>query len=279
MTWTIAFDSGCDLRNPVSTETAKLVLVPLKILLGDRQVIDDGTTSLSQLQGLLDETSGKTGTACPSVGDWQAAMEQGDRVLAITISGGVSGSYQSACIARDLVLEEHPEKEIRVMDSRSGSGGMELLVRRAADLIDKGCSFEEVCQGLEDCRAEAEIFFLLQNVSNVVSNGRLNPIIGRAVQALHLSLLATVSPEGKLDVIGKVRGFEKAMDRCIEECGKRNCSPREVLITHCQNPAGAQLLREKLLSAFPHARVEIRETGPLCGYYAEKGGLIAALQR
>lgn len=279
MKWTIAFDSGCDLRELPVSASAELVLVPLKIRLGSREVVDDGTTSLETLQQMLDSEKGKTGTACPSVGEWHEVMERGENVLAITISGAVSGSYQSALAAKNLVHDEDPHKNIYVMNSVSGSGTMQAIVDTALRLIGEGCSFEEVCQGMEDCRSRSQIFFLLQNVDNIMSNGRLNPIIGRAVKALKLCLLATVSEEGKLGVISKVRGFRKTMDQAIRECISRGCHPRKVLITHCLNPDGAEVMKTKLLERFPLAEVQIMQTGLLCGYYAEKGGLIVALEQ
>ena len=278
MKWTIAFDSGCDLREFPVYDSAELVLVPLKIRLGDREVVDDGSTSMESLQQLLDAEKGKTGTACPSVGDWHEVMEQGENVLAVTISGAVSGSYQSALAARDLVHDEDPHKNIYVMNSVSGSGTMQAIVDTAIRLIREGRSFEEVCRGMEDCRSRSEVFFLLQNVDNIMSNGRLNPIIGRAVKALKLCLLATVSEEGKLGVIAKVRGFRKTMDKAIKECMERNCRPKKVIITHCLNPDGAEVMKTKLLEQYPTAQVEILPTGLLCGYYAEKGGLIVAVE-
>ena len=279
MKWTIAFDSGCDLRNlHTEEEDLSLQLVPLKILLGDRELVDDGKTPLAEMQEMLDGTKCKTGTACPSVGEWRESMAQGDNVLAITISGTVSGSYQSACAARDMILEKHPERNIFVFNSISGSGTMLGLVTCAREQILAGASFSQVCQALEHCRERSEIFFLLQNVDNLMSNGRLKPLIGKAVKALHLCLLATVSPEGALGVIGKVGNFEKAMEKSLDECVKRGCTPKKAIISHCLNAAGAETLKRKLLARFPEAQVSIMETGLLCGYYAEKGGLILALE-
>ena len=280
MKWTIAFDAGCDIRDIPTVEGVDLVLVPLKILLGDGEVTDDGSVPMAELQRQLDGAAGKTGTACPSVGDWHHIMEDSDRLIAITLSGAVSGSYQSACIARDMVLEEQPGKALWVMDSVSGSGTMEFLVRKAVEGIQSGLSFNAVCDSLRRSRSEAEIFFLLQNVDNLMSNGRLNPLLGRAVKALKMCMLGTVSPEGTMEVIGKVRGFDKLMDKCLDTCAARGCTaPRAAIISHCLNPQGAEQLKAKLEARFPGVAVEIRETGLICGYYAEKGGLIVALQR
>ena len=278
MKWIIAFDSACDLRNFSTTGSAILELVPLHVIVGEHEVIDDGTTSLETLQQMLDCEKKKTGTNCPAVGDWQRIMEKGDNIIAITLSGAVSGSYQSASIARDMVLEESPDKNIFVFDSVSGSGTMEFIVREAVRMIENNCSFEEVCKGIQDYRKNSNIFFLLQNVDNLITNGRLNPIIGKAVKALKLCMLATVSPEGTLGVIAKVRTFNKTMDKSIEEAVKRGCNGKKILISHCLNEEGANILKEKLLKKFPDAEIEIQRTGLICGYYAEKGGLIAAFQ-
>ena len=278
MKWTIAFDSACDLRNFSATNSALLELIPLHIIIGEQEVVDDGSTSLESLQEMLDGEKKKTGTTCPSVGNWQTVMEKSENVIAITLSGAVSGSYQSASIARDIVLEEDPDKNIFVFDSVSGSGTMEFIVREAIRLIESNHSFEEVCQGIVDFRKDSNIFFLLQNVDNLITNGRLNPIIGKAVKALKLCMLATVSPDGTLGVIAKVRTFNKTMDKSIEEAVKRGCTGRKILISHCLNEKGALVLKEKLLKTFPDADIEIQRTGLICGYYAEKGGLIAAFQ-
>lgn len=279
MKWTIAFDAGCDIREIPTVEGAELALVPLKLLLRDKEITDDGSVTTAQLQQQLD-AAGKTGTACPSVGDWHRIMEGSDCVIAITLSSAVSGSYQSACIARDMTLEEAPDKEIYVMDSVSGSGTMEFLVRKAVEGVQAGLPFSHICESLQQSRSQAEIFFLLQNVDNLMSNGRLNPLLGRAVKALKMCMLGTVSSKGTMEVIGKVRGFSKLMDKCLDACIARGCTaPRAAIISHCLNPQGAEQMKEKLESRFPGIAVEIRETGLICGYYAEKGGLIVALQK
>ena len=278
MKWTIAFDSGCDIRDLEVDQTAHLELVPLTINLGDQPIVDDGEISLEDFQDMLDSTKGKTGTACPSPADWYNAMLAADNIIAITISGGVSGSHQSAMIAKNMILEDFPNKNIFIQDTLSGSGTMEFLVRKAAELIDSGASFQEVCDGIVEYRKGSQIYFLLQNVDNVMSNGRLNPIVGRAVKALKMGLLATVTEEGTMDVIAKTRTFKKAMEKSITKCLERGCNAHDIIISHCLNEEGANLMKAKLLETFPEANIEIRKTGLLCGYYAEKGGLIVALQ-
>lgn len=278
MEWTVAFDSGCDLRNIEASDNIHWGIAPLKIMVGDGSISDDGNTSLEQLQQALDGTKKKTGSACPSVEDWKILMEKGDAVIAITISGEVSGSYQSALIAKDMVLENRPDKKIFVLNTLSGSGSMSFLVRNAVRLIEDGNDFDTVCHQLQTDAKKTKTFFMIQNVDNLVTNGRINHIVGRAIKTLKLCMLATVSEKGSLEVVAKTRNFQNSMDACIEELSKKGYECKKFIISHCLNPKGAEEFKNKLLKKFPSADVEIMRTSLLCGYYVEKGGVIASVE-
>ena len=278
MEWTVAFDSGANLRNIDTPNNIHFGIAPLKIVIGDNSVSDDGGTSLEEMQIILDGEKKKTGSACPSVEDWRVLMEKGDAVIAITISKEVSGSFQSALIAKDMILESHPDKKIFVLNSMSGSGSMSFLVRKAVKLIKEGKDFKEVCCELETASKRSKTFFMIQNVDNLITNGRINPIVGRAIKTLKLCLLATVSEKGDLEVVSKIRNFEKAMDGCIDELAKRGYECKKFIISHCLNPKGAEEFKNKLLKKYPDAEIEVMETGLLCGYYVEKGGIIASVE-
>ena len=278
MNWTIAVDSGCDLRNLENSDNINYKIAPLKITIGDKSVEDDNSISLEALQDMLDNEKSKTGTACPSVEDWRLCMEEGDNIIAITISGEVSGSYQSAVIAKDMILEDEPHKNIFVLNTLSGSGSMTFLARRAAELIHEGKSFDEICTELSERAKKTKPFFMIQNVDNLITNGRLNHIVGKAIKTLKLALVATVSEKGDLEVISKARNFKHAMDRCLDECLKRGYEGKKVIISHCLNLEGAKEFKRRLLEKYPLANVEIMRTSLLCGYYVEKGGIIASFE-
>ena len=278
MIWTIAVDSGCDLRDIENKDDINFAIAPLKITIGEQSVEDDNSVSLEYLQRMLDEEKKKTGTACPSVEDWRLCMEKGDKIIAITISGEVSGSYQSAVIAKEMILEDHPEKEIFVLNTLSGSGSMSFLARRACELIKEGKSFEDICTELSERAKKTKPFFMIQNVDNLMTNGRLNHIVGKAIKTLKLALVATVSEKGDLEVISKARNFKNAMDRCLDECLKRGYKGEKVIISHCLNLDGANEFKRRLLEKYPGADVEIMRTSLLCGYYVEKGGIIASFE-
>ena len=278
MKWTIIVDSGCDLRAIEASQNIDFCVVPLKIIIGSKEFTDNGDVSLESFQQMLDENNEKTSSACPGPGDWAKAMEQGDNIIAITISGAVSGSFNSAVIAKDIILESNPQKQIFIMNTLSGSGKMTLIVDKAIDLISQGLPFEDICSKLESYRKHAEIFFILQNVDNLISNGRLNSVIGKAISKLKLQLIATVNEKGELSVVGKTRDFNKSMTKCLEECLKKGYNGGKVIISHCLNPIGAEKMRDTFLKNFPRANVQIMSTSALCGYYAEKGGLTIGIE-
>ena len=274
MKWTIVFDSGCDLRNFDPIPSADLKLVPLTLLVGEHQVVDDGTTSLEDFQALLDREKGRTGSACPSVGDWQHIMEDCENCIVITLAATLSGSYQSACIARDMVLENQPDRNIFVLDSCSASAGMQFMVDKAIELVEQDCDFATVCRELEVMREHTKVFLMLQNVDNLISNGRLNIVLGKALKALRLCIVGNLSPDGTLSVTGKVRDMNAAMEKAISQAVECGCTGRRLRVTHCLNPEGAKVLENKLRQRFPDADIQVQRNALLCGYYVEKGGLL-----
>ena len=167
MTWTIVSDSSCDLRKAsFHSDLVRYESVPLRLQVGDQTFVDDDDLSVPALLAAMAAEKAASSSACPSPADFARAFETGDRVICFTISSGLSGTYHAACIARDLVLEEHPEKQILVMDSRTAAGAMVLLIRRARALIEAGEDFEAVCSQLHAYHSTLRTCFTLENFDN-----------------------------------------------------------------------------------------------------------------
>ena len=137
MTYRIVADSSCDLRSYDSPlETLTYATVPLKIRVGQREFTDNAALDTRQMMDAMHNYNGPTSSACPSPEEWAAEFLKADCVLAITITSSLSGSYNSALVARNMVLEEHPEKKIHVLDSLSAGGELVLIARKAASLLE-----------------------------------------------------------------------------------------------------------------------------------------------
>ena len=125
MAWMIVSDSSCEIReleNPAPG--VQFALVPFKIRVGEREYVDLATLNTQQMLQAMTDYNGASTTACPSPEEWAEYFLQADNVLAFTISSNLSGSYNAAMAAREMVLEEHPEKKIFVLDTLSCSGAL-----------------------------------------------------------------------------------------------------------------------------------------------------------
>ena len=137
----------------------------------------------------MEAYKGKSSSACPSPETWARAFSEGDHVIAITITGGLSGSYNSALLGRDLLWEKQPHKPVYVLDSRSAGAEIALLVFRACELIARGLPFEQVTQQLWLYHQHTHLLFLLEHVDNFVKNGRLNKLVAATIGMLGVRIL------------------------------------------------------------------------------------------
>lgn len=125
MAWMIVSDSSCDIREltPLAPGV-QFALVPFKIRIGQREYVDLPTLNVPQMMQAMTDYNGASTSACPSPEEWAACFLQADQILAITISSNLSGSYNAAVAARQMVLEEHPDKQIFILDTLSCSGAL-----------------------------------------------------------------------------------------------------------------------------------------------------------
>lgn len=131
MKWKIIADSGCDYRSldNLAPDT-EFVSVPLTIQVGETIYRDDAQLNIDQMMEEMYATTTASKSACPSPDDYTKSFEGADNIVVVTITGTLSGSYNSAEIAKKIYLEEHPDTKIHVIDSLSAGGEVDLLVRK-----------------------------------------------------------------------------------------------------------------------------------------------------
>ncbi len=113
MEWMIASDSSCEIRTlPDTAPGVQFALVPFKIRVGEREFVDLPTLNTQAMLQAMTDYNGASATACPSPEEWAELFLMADKSIALTISHNLSGSYNAALAAREMVLEEHPEKQI-----------------------------------------------------------------------------------------------------------------------------------------------------------------------
>lgn len=279
MKWKIVMDSSCDMRDmrglPEGTE---FVVVPMHIIVGNTEYIDKKGLNTKKMMKDVYAYEGVSRTACPGPEVWREAFSGAENVIVITISGKLSGSYDSACTAKNMMEEDGDAGKIFILDSCSTGPEMGLMARKAKKLIQEGKDFGEVCQGLLEYRKRTEVFCVLEKIENLVKNGRVGKVTALMAGLLNIFVTAKGSEEGTIEMVGKNRGRERTYRHLIErmkEHGKIN----KILISYCENREGARELAERLRETFKNATIRIQPAGGLCSFYAESRGLIVAYEK
>ena len=272
----ILVDSGCCLME-IENIADGIVYdrVPLKILMGDKEFVDDENLDVDQMIEEMYAYQGKTSSACPSPDEWAEHFREADEAYVLTITGTLSGSHNSAMVAKHMVEEEDPTKKIYVLDTLSAGMEMTLLVQKLHELLKAGTPFEEVCVTMDEyCKNHTRLVFVLYSIENLVKNGRVSKIAGMAAGILGLNVVGRASEIGEIGPIAKTRGKKKTAKAVLDEMETQGYHGGKVIISHCQNPEGVEMIKEIISSKYDHAVFESMRTRGLCSYYAERNGLM-----
>ena len=278
MTWNIVSDSSCDLRMAAfESDRVRFETVPLRIQVGEREFLDNDDLVVPDLLDAMSQEKSASSTACPSPAAFARAFEAGDCTVCFTISSNLSGTYNSAVMGREMVLEEHPGKKVCIIDSKATAGAMVLLIRKAKELMeaDETGDFEDICDQLRLYQAELRTCFTLENFDNLIKNGRMRPLVGTLLHSLGIHVIADATPQGTIHVADKARGEAKTY-KTITALMKssKDCTGAEVVISHCENMAGALKLKQQILEDLPVKSVDVLSCRGLTSFYAMEKGLI-----
>ncbi len=144
-------------------------------------------------------------------------LKEGKAILHLDFSSGLSGSYNSACIARESLLETYPDAKLYIVDTLAASSGFGLLVDTAADMRDSGKSIEEVRDFIEENKLNLHHWFFSSDLTSYIRGGRVKPVAGFIGTILKICPLLNVNHEGKLIPRLKCRGKAKAIDTIVEK--------------------------------------------------------------
>lgn len=276
MKWNIVADSSCDLKQfAEEDERVSFSTVPFIIRAEDREFVDDEQLSTEEMVNALAEIREAGRTSCPSPETWLEKFSRAGHTIAVTISSNLSGSYNAACLARDMLLEREPERKIAVIDSKSAGPELAMIIRRLHALMDERLSFEEIVEKLNAFAEKTETIFALTSFDNLVKNGRVSRIAGFVAGKLGMCGVG-VANDGRIDVKSKVRGAQKALRVILDDMKAHSFVGGEVWIHHCLNEELALKLKALIEENWSNARVGILPTRGLCSFYAEKGGMIIA---
>lgn len=268
----IVSDSASDL---LELADINFSTVPLHIVVDGTDFADDARLSVPNLLDKLRNGKSST-TACPSPDDWITAFHDADRVFCVTITSGLSGSYNSAVIAKDIYEEKHPDRKVYIIDSLATGSKMVMLCEKLRELIQAGHDAEEIYRQIKEYNEHCFLYFALASLDNLAKNGRVSPILAKGIKILGIRIVGTASTEGMLEPLSKCRGDKRSIPAIIEYMKEKGYQGGRVVITHNGNHEAAMELKRQLKTTFGTRSGEIHRTRGLCSYYAEPGSIMLA---
>ena len=275
MRYQIVSDSS---SNIFHIEGVNYTTVPLKIVAGEKEYVDNPQLNVRGMVDDLKAYKGKSGSSCANAQEWLDAFGDADMVFGVTISRNLSGSYNAAEAAAREYAEEHPGAKVHIFDSLSAGPEMAMVAEKIAQLVNQGLSFEEIVAGVREYQNHCHTLFCLESMTNLARNGRVNPAVAKIASVLGIRACGDAQ-NGQIIPTQKPRGQKKATEALAAMVKERGFADGcRLRIAHCFGGEQAQLLADAVRKDFPGARIEIEPTTALCSFYAEKGGLIIAFE-
>ena len=271
----IVADSSANLR---TLENAEFASVPLKITTDEKEFTDDETLNCAEMMAYLDSYKGRSGSSCPNVGEWIEAFADAEGVFTLAISRSMSGSHNSALQAKEVYEEEHPDRKVCCLDTLNTGPELVLACEKLRDLIAQGLNFEQIQTEIKNYMQKTRMVFMLSSVSNLAKNGRVSPLIAKAVGILNIRIVGQASDSGTFQQMHKSRGEKKGILSLFGLMKDDGYKGGTVRINHVFHEPGALALKELILEEFPNADVEVTPTAGLCSFYAERGGIMVGFE-
>lgn len=251
-------------------------LVSLTLTVDGEDILDDERFCQRSFLEKMKKSEECPRSACPSPERYMKEFEGADEIFIVTLSKHLSGSYQSAVLAKQMYQEEHPEVKIEVVDSRSASVGESIIVLKLRSLFDK-FSFEEIVKKINTFRDNSQTKFVLEDLDVFIKNGRLTQIQAILCNALNIKPLLA-GKEGQIVKLDQARGVERTLKKLVDAvvADVKEATTRTLAIAHCNHPARAEAVKQMIMSRVPFKECMIVNTGGVSTMYASEGGIVVA---
>ena len=272
----IVTDSSSDI---LTVEGIDFESAPLKIVTTEKIYIDDATLNVEEMVNDLAAYKGKSSTSCPNPDDYICAFGDADEVYCTTITGSLSGSYNSAVLAKNTYEAENPGRRVYVLNSLSTGPEMALIVERMRTLILAGRSFDEITANVDEYCRHTGLLFVLESMRNLANNGRVSPVAAKLAGMLGIRVIGRASEKGELEMLSKPRGERNALTGVIDQLRANGYVGGAIRIAHCVNEPLAKTLSAMVAEEFGTKDISVYPLRGLCSFYAERGGLIIGFEK
>ena len=277
----IITDSACDLKREYIDKN-NIALLSLILNLEGQAIKDDLGKSLSYEEFYNKMRHGATPTTSQiNVHDFEEEftkyIKNGDSIIYISISSSLSGTFNSANIARNNLIEEYPEAKIELVDSSSVSMGQGLLVLKACEMRDNGASIDEIVEWLEENKRKVIHSILIDDLNHLKRGGRISGATATIGSLLNIKPSAYLDDEGKLVQGEKIKGKKKALRFLANEVKERAVETENEVLYICHGDCleEAEALRNIILQEVKFKDVIINYVGNVVGAHAGPGVLAA----
>ena len=274
--YVILTDSSCDLTRQQQLEL-QLEMVQLTVHFRGKEFENDQLDIADFYRGMREGEM--TTTAAVNPEKWSAAMkpllEQGQDLLVLVFSSGLSNTYQAAHIAAQELLKQYPERKIHVVDTLSASLGQGLLVYTCARQRLEGKSLEEVAAFAEQNRLHLCHWFTVSDLHFLKRGGRISAATAVFGSLLNIKPVMHMDDLGHLINVGKARGRRASIDAMFDRMAKTAIDPEKqtVFISHGDCLEDAQYLAERVRRELHVQQVHIGYVGPVIGAHSGPGTL------
>ena len=277
MAYKIIGDSCTDLP-PYLKKDEHFKLVPLTLIVEDVSIVDDESFDQKDFLRRVKESPHSPKSACPSPDDYMKEFDFEGDIYVITLSSVLSGSYNSAELAKRLYLEDHPDKKIEIIDSRSASVAQTLIAMKIKELVQEGHIFESILEKITSFRNELKTKFVLESLDTLRKNGRLTNIQAIIASALNIKPVMAATAEGAITKLDQARGIGRALITMAKLIEKDVMKPQEkvLAISHCNNYERAVFVKEEIAKRVPFKDYLIVDTAGVSSMYASDGGIITS---
>ena len=251
-----------------------LAVVPLHILIGEQEFIDDGHTDTyaSFYRALRESGVGPT-TSTPAPGEYLDAFRRTDaeHTVCLTIPARWSGMYRAASVAAAMLAEAGDGRQATVVETGTAIGGLALVARVAAELCARGAPAPEVAAAARAASEAVRLFGSLATLTYVARSGRVNSLIAGISNSLHVRPVFKLRG-GETGRVALTRTVSGAVDALQKVAGEQlEPGPQRLLVWHADAEGEARQLAERLGPATPADRIEVVALSPVGGAYTGPG--------
>jgi DegV family protein with EDD domain len=268
----IVTDSTADLPDSLAKELGITVL-PIYVRFGEEVYLDRVDISEDEFYKRLEKTTVHPSTVQPGPQDFLNAYRKlapkADGILSIHISTKLSGTYNSAMMAKDMLGKECP---VEVIDSRMVTMGLGLIVIAAANMAKKGESLDKITKEVKRTIPKVHLMCLLDTLKYLLLGGRIGKAKALLGSILNVKPMLTLK-DGEVIPAGQVRTRAKGIDKLIE-FGQNAKNIQDLAVVHSTTPGEAQNLAKELGPAFDRKRIRMSRVGPALGVHMGPGALI-----